>query len=1137
MKRSAIIFCVLSCLVHFAQSQPRDLTLNAYSNQTELTSLNSITFIPGFYVPSGSSLYARIEVLTGCEPSLYSANKVYNYVITHNVREGGITNPSDPALLTCQVNTVIAYFDGQGRSVGSVAVKASPEFASILQLRDYDLSGRETVQYLPYAKAGEVGLNRPTTLGLLDYYTNGAKVVHTPYPYAETTFERSPLNRVLEQGAPGDAWQLSTSNSPNKGHTVKYSIGTHRREALYKVAINNTTGMRTLTRLDDTATYPQNAITRTVVRDENSSNSVGYPGSVMECRNREGQVVVKRSYNQKGTVVDTLSTYYVYDDFGNLSFVLPPRAEPDKNAAVSQATLDGLCYQYRYDSRQRLSAKKLPGKGWEFMVYNKLDQLVMMQDANQRNKAPQEWTVTKYDVMGRVVITGIYAHPNSTANTDYLQTVQTLTNVPAIYWESRIATGNGYTSATFPATLATTLSIQYYDDYSFPGNPYVFTACSNMTRGLPTGSKVNILGTANMLWLVHYYDAEGRVVRSVKQHYKGGTVTAGNCDETTNVYTFTGEVRSSELVHKVNGAEQLKTLTEYDYDHTGRKTNTWKTINAGPRVLISKLEYNEIGQLWKKNLHSKSNGTFLQTITYAYNERGWLLSASAPKLDIKLRYQLPEKGATPQYNGNIAEQSYTTERSGTRWFKYTYDNLNRLTGSAYSNNSELNETIAYDKTGNITSLKRGLATNAPIAYTYASTSNQLTSVSGFRNGAFVYDKNGNATSDGTRSIDLTYNLLNLPAKVSGAKTATYTYDAGGNKLRSVQGTVSREYIGAIQYKNNLLEFITTEEGRAVRNTDGAYRFEYTLKDHLGNARVTIDDNSGTARVVQEDEYYAFGLSKPRYVSGDKNNYLYNGKEQQDALTDEYDYGARFYDPVIGRWMSVDPLAEKGRRWSPYVYGFDNPIRFIDPDGRWPDWGEIINSALNRAKSAAANYATNVGKAAIRVTKQEVKDFAGRIKPVVYAKGNVTVKGTVGGFASIEGLGVKSDFKAKQLLSATVGGEINAKTGEGSNTGEFNFANKNGNNVITKGGGVAFVLGIEYQKTQTVNSSGQIVSTTKDFSGSVSFPGVIGVQSALTNENGEKSYSTGIVNGGSVGAFLNFSYQLEIGVKFTLEKEE
>ena len=234
---------------------------------------------------------------------------------------------------------------------------------------------------------------------------------------------------------------------------------------------------------------------------------------------------------------------------------------------------------------------------------------------------------------------------------------------------------------------------------------------------------------------------------------------------------------------------------------------------------------------------------------------------------------------------------------------------------------------------------------------------------------YLYDGNGNVwnahnstNTGGNRNV--TYNLLNLPLVVTNINgTITYTYDAAGNKLRkvSVQGGVTTytDYISGIQYNgttSETLQYIMTEEGQAAPNGTTSYDYQYFLGDNLGNTRESFGTKTGATVPYQRDDYYAFGMDINTVVTSPQNYYLYNKKELQSEFAD-YDYGARFYDPVVARWNTIDPLAEISRRWSTYNYVMDNPISLVDADGMKVD--SASQDEWNKQKQAVTDQRDNL----------------------------------------------------------------------------------------------------------------------------------------------------------------------------------
>ncbi|MDX8575499.1 MULTISPECIES: RHS repeat domain-containing protein, partial [Elizabethkingia] len=308
-----------------------------------------------------------------------------------------------------------------------------------------------------------------------------------------------------------------------------------------------------------------------------------------------------------------------------------------------------------------------------------------------------------------------------------------------------------------------------------------------------------------------------------------------------------------------------------------------------------------------------------------------------------------------------------------RRYSYEYDGVNRLKAGNYWDNSgtangSYAERLNYDLNGNITGLRRtglgaGLMDELGYSYDQAGNSNKLIRVSdasgnaaGYPVGGNVigYDVNGNMVNHLDKGISsITYNYLNLPSSINASIGNTdYVYRADGVKLKKVFGAKTTDYLDGFQYENGVLQFVPTAEGY-FDVTKNRYIYNYT--DHLGNVRLSYTKGaSGGAEIIEENNYYPFGLKHEGYnnasLASSAYQYKYNGKELQE--TGMYDYGARMYMPDIGRWGVVDPLAEKMTRHSPYNYAFNNPIRFIDPDGRAnQDIIKILNNGtIERTKT-------------------------------------------------------------------------------------------------------------------------------------------------------------------------------------------
>ena len=396
--------------------------------------------------------------------------------------------------------------------------------------------------------------------------------------------------------------------------------------------------------------------------------------------------------------------------------------------------------------------------------------------------------------------------------------------------------------------------------------------------------------------------------------------------------------------------------------------NTSHTLTIPSGQIASAGVLNDKGIL--KNFGTLSMGKFtttgLQNIDYFYHIRGGLRGINLDNagnltnrlFSMKLAYE--DDGT--YFDGNIRNQYWKSNIDGIqRAYQYSYDGASRITGATYAGKageSYALENIAYDFNGNITNLwRKGMTQNNTfdyidkLSYTYGTNSNKINSVTDavagnldtgdFRDGNKIgndydYWADGSLKKDLNKGIDsIKYNYLKLPQRIkfSNGNTLVNQYDATGKKLKSISSDgVTYDFINNVILKNNVLYQIGIDEGRIVNG-----QYEFDIKDHLGNLRVSFRDSLGIAKISTKLDYDPWGLTLKSLTytnpTLNKNNFQFGSKEKIESFGINWiDFGARIYMPDVPHFLQIDPMSEISRRFSPYVYGLNNPLRYIDPDG-------------------------------------------------------------------------------------------------------------------------------------------------------------------------------------------------------------
>ena len=561
------------------------------------------------------------------------------------------------------------YLDGLGRPIQSVLKQASPTGNDIVYPKHYNEFGLKPYSFMPYTSNTNDGSFQN------DPFNDQKAMLSSLYSgddffYSKTEFENSPFKRTEKVLPQGKSWV-----GKNTGTSLKYGYNSASENIrIWDIGISSS--------LDNNipisnSTYSDGELSRFISIKENGNAEIQYI-------DKEGKLILKKVQikelpsNDPYSGYDAwLSTYFVYDNFNRLRFVISPKAV---NTLLSQTNvtwdltestnlIEDLCFHYEYDYLGRLRAAKEPGKDWRYLVYDNHDRLVFAQDGNLRES--RRWLVYLYDELNRPVISGIMTYPET-------------------------GTGYGTLSNFFDLQNHVEENVVYGQTQNLPFNPL-----------LPQSVNANITLNTNFNSVRHI-----RASNSIT--FDPGFSTGSNVDLTAEIITTTTTTPSSESISvsanpvpPSHNVIPLKIMyyDEYDFKNKSAVTFTYSSthnnkLDAGNNLYEEALPTQS--EQMKFTTRGKITGSRILVIANPNNLATGTWSTNAVFYDFKNRIiQLQEEN----FKGGTSSSTILYDYSGKVLSSYSVHNNPQNTDPDLQS-IPVKTSFLYDRIGRVLEIKK-----------------------------------------------------------------------------------------------------------------------------------------------------------------------------------------------------------------------------------------------------------------------------------------------------------------------------------------------------------------------------------------------------------------------------------------------